>query len=114
MNNAAWASSTGMLQNQTQLSSAPGVREPPSAEAGSILWDVSWATSPCPRNGSPEGSRLVSDPLSQSAFFSLFQIFSTMAGDISEWDELLCGAHSPKTILSTSCPIPPDMRQEYF
>lgn len=50
MNNATWANSRGMLENQTQLSSSPGTCELPSAQAGSVLQDISWATSPHPRN----------------------------------------------------------------
>ena len=65
MNNATWANSRGMLGNQTQLSSSPGTCELPSAQPGSVLQDISWATSPHPRN---EGNRLGCDPLSQPAF----------------------------------------------
>lgn len=54
MNNATWANSTGMLENQTQLSSSPWMYELPSAQAGSVLQDVSWATSPCPGNEVPK------------------------------------------------------------
>ena len=49
MNNATWANSRGMLENQTHISSSPGTCELPSAQAGSVLQDISWATSPHPK-----------------------------------------------------------------
>lgn len=64
MNNATWANSRGMLENQTQLSSSPGTCELPSAQAGSVRQDISWATSPHPRNEVLEKTGWTVTPLS--------------------------------------------------
>lgn len=87
MNNATWANSRGMLENQTQLSSSPGTCELPSAQAGSVLQDISWATSPHPRNEVLEETGWAVTPFPKLLSHSLPHPL-LVAGDLFELDEI--------------------------
>jgi hypothetical protein len=90
-----------MIQNQTQLSSAPGVCGLPSAGAGAVLQEGSYGQGTHPRKGAPERKGFPSDLLSQSTLLTI----SWMARVLSQ----IRAASSSKISLYSSRPIPSDM-----